>query len=215
MKPVWIGQTHQYHADEAFFQVSKIAATRSGMDEFRMFQLWHMMGEATKLPAGLVIEVGCGNGGSGFLVAVRARLARLDCPVYLFDTFAGLVKAGAADMLKDGDMAGPERDEVQSFIEGHGLEGVHARRGIFPEDFWDIAGSSFRFAHIDVDIYQSMKDAFEAIWPRMVPGGIVVLDDYGEANCPGVTKFVDESLPLLDGIWFLHGALQAIVVKRG
>ena len=216
MKPAWVGQTHQYHADEAFFQVSKIAATRSGMDEFRMFQLWHMMGEAAKLPDGNILEVGCAFGGSGLVIAVRARIAGLTSAIILCDTFAGLVKTGEHDTLKDGDMHGPDgphQIEVTQFIGNQGLDGVNVVQGVFPEKY-NLADSCFRFVHIDVDIYQSMKDAFEAVWPRMVPGGIVVLDDYGEASCPGVTKFVEESLSIPDACWFLHGALQAIAVKR-
>ena len=216
--PVWVGQAHSYHADEAFFATSKIAMTRSGMDEFRMFQLWHMVGEAAKLPDGDILEVGCAYGGSGFVIAVRAKLSKLTSEIHLCDTFAGLVKAGAHDIQKDGEMHGPDgphQAEVVEFLGAHGLGGINVIQGVFPENCEHLDNARYRFVHLDVDIYQSVKDAFGAVWPRMVPGGIVVIDDYGEASCGGITRFVDESLPMLDACWFLHGAFQAIAVKRG
>lgn len=213
MKPVWIGQKHRYSVDDTFLAVAKLARERSGMDEFRMFQLWHMVGESAKLPDGDILEVGCGYGGSSLVISASAKVHGLASQIYLIDTFSGLVKATESiDSHKDGDMRGPEQKEVTQFLSEQGLPGIRIIQGVFPE-CCEVDGP-FRFVHIDVDIYQSMKDAFEAVWPRMVSGGIVVLDDYGEANCPGVTKFIDESLPLKDACWFLHGALQAIAVKQ-
>ena len=213
MNPVWTGQQRAYLVDGGFAYASKIARERSGMDDFRMFQLWHMMGEAAKLPTGDVIEVGCAYGGSAFLIAVRARVAGVMDRIHLFDTFDGLVKASEVDTLKNGDMRGPELNEVGAFFKQYEFSDMRITQGVFPECA-NLEDVRFRFAHIDVDIYQSAKDAFAAIWPRMVKGGIVVIDDYGEADCDGITKLVDELLPMADAIWFLHGALQAIAVKR-
>ncbi len=44
--------------------------------------------------------------------------------------------------------------------------------------------------HIDVDIYQPTKDALELLYERIVPGGLLVLDDYGAVA--GETIAVDE-----------------------
>lgn len=34
------------------------------------------------------------------------------------------------------------------------------------------------FVHIDGDLYQSVLDALEKVWDLVVPGGIVVIDDF-------------------------------------
>ena len=47
-------------------------------------------------------------------------------------------------------------------------------------------------AHIDVDTYQSAKQSFEFISNIMLPGGLIVLDDYGGWFTDGVTKFGNE-----------------------
>ena len=46
------------------------------------------------------------------------------------------------------------------------------------------------FLHIDVDVYEPTKVILEACWDRIVPGGLLVLDDYGTVE--GETKAVDE-----------------------
>lgn len=44
--------------------------------------------------------------------------------------------------------------------------------------------------HIDVDVYEPSKAILESLWSKIVPGGILMLDDYGVVE--GETKAVDE-----------------------
>lgn len=44
--------------------------------------------------------------------------------------------------------------------------------------------------NLDTDIYEPAKVILEQLWPRMSPGGVVLLDDYGVFE--GETKAVDE-----------------------
>ena len=44
--------------------------------------------------------------------------------------------------------------------------------------------------HIDVDAYEPSKLILEKLWDRIVPGGILMLDDYQTVE--GETKAVDE-----------------------
>lgn len=46
--------------------------------------------------------------------------------------------------------------------------------------------------HLDVDIYEPSKVVMEQLFPRLCPGGVLVLDDYG--IFPGATKAVDDFL---------------------
>lgn len=43
--------------------------------------------------------------------------------------------------------------------------------------------------HIDVDVYQPTKDALELLYDRVVPGGLLIFDDYG--TVAGETDAVD------------------------
>jgi hypothetical protein len=44
--------------------------------------------------------------------------------------------------------------------------------------------------NIDVDVYGATKTILKELYPRVVSGGVVLLDDYGKF--PGETKAVDE-----------------------
>lgn len=46
--------------------------------------------------------------------------------------------------------------------------------------------------HIDVDVYEPTKLALELLYDRVVPGGIIIFDDYGTVE--GETEAVDEFL---------------------
>jgi O-methyltransferase len=45
---------------------------------------------------------------------------------------------------------------------------------------------------VDVDVYRSILDCCEFIYPRLKTGGVMVFDDYGFPTCPGARKAVDE-----------------------
>ena len=136
---------------------------------------------------GLARRYGTPHGGS----RPRARHRR---PVYLCDTWKGVVKTGAIDTYyRDGkhDDASPRM--VEKLVAELGLRNVELLQGVFPDETGEqIADRTFRLCHCDVDVYQSAKDVLDWVWPRLSPGGVVVFDDYGFPACPGVTKLVDE-----------------------
>jgi hypothetical protein len=51
---------------------------------------------------------------------------------------------------------------------------------------------SFSIVNVDVDLYESTKSVLEHAFPRVVKGGVVILDDY--EGFPGAKKAVDEYL---------------------
>ncbi|MBK5245369.1 MAG: dTDP-6-deoxy-L-hexose 3-O-methyltransferase, partial [Eubacteriaceae bacterium] len=44
--------------------------------------------------------------------------------------------------------------------------------------------------NLDTDIYEPAVTILEHLWPRIVRGGVLILDDYG--TFPGETKAVDD-----------------------
>jgi len=51
--------------------------------------------------------------------------------------------------------------------------------GWFPASFEPFEHLRWRFAHIDMDLYAPTRSALHALWPGMVPGGVIMLHDYG------------------------------------
>ena len=137
--------------------------------------------------------------------------------IYACDTFSGIVKAGAEDPhYVGGEHADTSARSVETlFYDTLKLHNIEILTGIFPEETGaKVANLKFRFCHIDVDIYQSAKDVAEWIWERLVPGGIIVYDDYGWDTTPGVARYVDPQLTLKDRIVLHNLNGHAIVIKR-
>ena len=51
-------------------------------------------------------------------------------------------------------------------------------KGTVPEILDRLPPGPFAFASVDMDQYASTRAALEWVWPRMVPGGIVHVDDH-------------------------------------
>lgn len=66
-------------------------------------------------------------------------------------------------------------------------------KGLFQDTFPTIdIGVKFGLAHIDADIYSSVKYAQDAVWPRMTAGGYVAYDDADVSSCIGATEAVED-----------------------
>ena len=53
-------------------------------------------------------------------------------------------------------------------------------------------GIRISLVHFDCDVYQPTYAALQALWPRVVRGGIVLFDEYAIKEWPGETRAVDE-----------------------
>jgi O-methyltransferase len=191
------------------------AFTLVGID--RCYSLWSLVEQSAKCYAGAsFIEVGVWRGGTGALIASKARALGSTGTVYLCDTFSGVVKSSDMDHEnKDGRHSNTSVAKVLDLVQGIGLDNTVILEGIFPEQTAHNIPENevFRFAHIDVDVYQSAKDAFAWLWPRMAEGGIVVFDDYGFRCCPGVAQCVNEMMSDPDKIVIYNLTGQAIIIK--
>jgi O-methyltransferase len=204
-----------WQADEEFRRAYEAVRRNTLVDVWRCYELWSLVSELRDVP-GAILEVGVWRGGTGILMATRAAALGLDDPVYLCDTWAGVVKTGDVDTYyRDGKHDDASRETVAALAAALGTRNVKLLQGVFPDETADqIADNRFRLCHCDVDVYRSAKDVFDWVWPRLEPGGMVVFDDYGFPACPGVTKFVDEQRLLGDRtvIHNLNG--HGLVVKR-
>jgi O-methyltransferase len=204
-----------WQADEAFQRVYAAVRRHTLVDVWRLYELWSLLGEVAEIP-GSVLEVGVWRGGSGALLAARADGLGITEPVFLCDTWKGVVKTGAVDTYyRDGKHDDTSRATVEELVRSLGLERVELLEGTFPDETGEqISDRTYRFAHIDVDVYQSAADVFEWAWSRMAPGAVAVFDDYGFPACPGVTRFVDEQRGKTDRLVLHNLNGHGIVIKR-
>jgi predicted O-methyltransferase YrrM len=136
---------------------------------------------------GAAAEVGVYKGGSAVVIARALPGRRL----YLFDTFEGLPEPGPEDgMLRQGHFAGSVEDVTRT-LSDHVSGTFSLVLGVFPHSAKGLEAERFAFVHVDVDLAESHRAACEWFAPRMVPGGLILFDDYGCPFTPGAKPAVD------------------------
>lgn len=200
-------------ADGAFLTTLREVHASTLVDAYRCHELWSLVEQSAKLE-GALLEVGVWRGGTGALIARRAKLSGISEPVYLCDTFTGVVKASSSDSFyTGGEHSDASRVKVEDLVYRRmGLDNVRIVEGIFPESATtEMNSTKFRFCHIDVDVYKSASDILAWVWNRLVIGGIVVYDDYGFPRTSGITTHLNEQRELSDRLFFYnlngHGVL--------
>lgn len=191
----------------------------------RLWYLWllpRLLSEANI--KGEHAELGTYRGGS-------ARMIYDSChgnfPLHVFDTFSGLPASQIRDKVDyhtrnnpyDNDMpkgvigAGSfasDLSEVVAFLKND-KDNVHFYPGTFPDTFEPVKGGKFSFVHIDMDLYEPTAAALSLFWKILVPGGLMVLDDYGHLH--GVTHAVNE-FSLEENIPVNHTAFMQCVLRK-
>lgn len=151
------------------------------VDRKRCWILLQTMRQALCLDGGFA-EFGVFRGGTALLAAHVLRDAADTRVLRLFDSFAGMPKTSEGEAFDSGDFSGTSKEMVQALVETvRANTVVHA--GFFPASFAGLEAEKFAFAHIDVDLYQSILDCVEYVYPRLVPGGFMIFDDYGFPSC--------------------------------
>lgn len=143
-----------------------------------------LMGYAVSAPDGCLVEVGVYQGGTAWHLAQVARDRGV--PIFLYDTFTGIPFRDDVDAHRPGDFNDTSVEYVRSVIPD-----AIVVEGVFPASI--VPMPPVAFAHIDCDQYRSIKDSIAALTPLMVPGGVMVFDDFGCLD--GATLAIRESFP--------------------
>ena len=111
-----------------------------------------------------------------------------DRTVFVADSFEGLPKPDALRYPADaGDRHWTRRelavslDRVRANFARYGLldEQVHFLMGWFKDTLPIAPIERLAVARLDGDMYESTMDAIEALYPKLQPGGFLIMDDYG------------------------------------
>jgi O-methyltransferase len=176
--------------------------------EDRCYVLASLAAQASQLD-GEAWECGVYRGGTAMLLA--ARLSGSGRSLRLFDTFEGMPETDTKkDLHKAGDFSNTSLESVRSRIPG---DFVHFHKGLIPKTFSGLESARIAFAHLDVDIYSSMRACCEFIFPRLCVGGFMIFDDYGVASCPGARSAVDEFFRGRTAVPLALPTGQALVMK--
>ena len=144
----------------------------------------------------MLFRSGSYRGGSAL---VLRRLAQ-EKHLHLFDTWSGNPYQDPLCHHGKGEWAAT-LEGCREVVGNGELTWYHV--GIFPTNIDGLVGTSsnsnriphFSFVYIDMDTYQATKDALEFFWQYIVPGGVMMIDDYNWEPCAGVRKAIDEIFP--------------------
>ncbi len=170
---------------------------------------------------GAFVECGVWRGGSSMAIALTLLQEGVsDRDIYLYDTFQGMTEPSSADRTGDGVSAATllEQDSLKTGVwclssyeevrrnllsTGYPQERIHFIQGPVEETIPGRAPfSEIALLRLDTDWYESTKHELEHLYPRLVPHGIVVIDDYGYWE--GARKAVDEFFGAKNQPFFLH-----------
>lgn len=159
--------------------------------------------------AGAVVECGVWKGGS----MMAAAFALLDhdstCrPLYLFDTYAGMPAPQPVDRDHQGRAAADwlaEQSPAAALVRAE-CRLPEVRAALFRTRYpWEklvfvpgrveatlpaAAPDAIALLRLDTDWYESTYHELEHLWPRLAPGGVLIVDDYG--HWQGARRAVDE-----------------------
>jgi hypothetical protein len=65
-------------------------------------------------------------------------------------------------------------------------------RSTIPQYAKDTPGLRIALLNIDIDVYEPVSIALEHLYPRVVPGGVVVLDEYAHRDWPGESSALEQ-----------------------
>lgn len=156
-------------------------------------------------------ECGCYKGHSSFALSKLLERHKFESRFYIFDSFEGLSDPTDNDLLADDGasyredlralLAGPSLKFVGDFDSYKdlmsGFEFVDVKKGWIPERFNEVQDSSFSLVHIDVDVYEPTRDSIDFFYKRLVPGGVIYIDDYSRPYWPGCDRAVNEYIEAL------------------
>jgi O-methyltransferase len=158
--------------------------------------------------------VECGVWKGGIVMALALTLLKQgdrERHLYLYDTFEGMAPPTDADVDFRGTTAaaqldesarGPQGkvwayaplDEVRTAVLGTGIEAsrVHFVKGKVEDTLPAQAPERIGLLRLDTDWYESTRHELEHLYPRLVSGGVIIIDDYG--HWQGARKATDEYL---------------------
>ncbi len=149
---------------------------------------------------GDLIETGVWRGGAVILMrAILAAYGDRERNVWAADSFEGLPKPDAGRYPADaGDVhwtyapLAVSMEQVQANFARYGLldDRVRFLKGWFKDTLPTAPIERLAVMRLDGDMYESTMDALKALYPRLSPGGYVIVDDYNWV--PACKVAVDE-----------------------
>ena len=190
-------------------RIDELLATDQGRTEY--WERLHVRGrdesmigllESTLHLPGDIVECGVYRGESVQWIARSVSDRGSEKTIFACDSFEGFPEeeVGRIDLAslrflfrvrKKFRMCGDTPARLERFFDVFNVRGEIVK-GYFSETLPRLADTRFCFIHLDCDIYSSYKDCLRLLYDNLVPGGVVVFDDYRAPKWPGAEIAVEE-----------------------
>jgi O-methyltransferase len=166
--------------------------------------------------AGDIVECGVWRGGSTMAaIDTLIKVGDTAREVYLYDTFEGMSEPSDLDKASSSGTSAAELlknypdykcvstlEEVQHNVGNlkYPAKLIHYVKGKVEETIPGTIPAKIALLRLDTDWFESTAHELQHLYPLLVPGGVIIIDDYG--HWEGARKAVDEyiarnKLPLL------------------
>ena len=174
--------------------------------------------------SGSYVECGVWKGGSCMMIAnTLMQLNALSEEIWLYDTFSGMTNPTNEDIEIETNLKGMElldninkstdkfnmwayapKDIVIKNMESTGFptDKIKYIQGKVEETLIQHRPSKIALLRLDTDWYESTKKELEALYPLLVNGGVLIIDDYGHFE--GAKKAVDEYFKKINQYPLMH-----------
>ncbi|XDD51544.1 TylF/MycF/NovP-related O-methyltransferase [Leptospira sp. WS92.C1] len=158
---------------------------------------------------GDIVECGVWRGGSMMATAYRLMHLKASRMLYLFDTFDGMSPASSEDVSIIGENAKSyldlkkkteddtmwayapiERVKENLYGTQYPKDKIHFIKGKVENTLPHKKLKKIAILRLDTDWYNSTLHELETLFPLLVKGGVLIIDDYG--HWQGARKAVDE-----------------------
>ena len=193
---------------QEFVEAHKIAKPFTACGMFKIYGVYEALKYVIKNNIeGDIVETGVWKGGVPMFMSYLFKKWEIKRPIYLYDTFQGKPKPTDEDRDWRGRPSIIEYNRRKDNPDGWGkvcLEEVKNNAysvgydrqylkfivGKVEDTLTEIVPDKIAVLRLDTGFYSSIKFTLEQLYPRLVNGGILIIDDYSQLE--GCRKAVDD-----------------------
>ncbi len=182
---------HDFMRDPSFDAAYQRGVQAGGFDfgiHWRVHVALWVAEQSSHLP-GDFVECGVGRGFISSAVLQHLPWDALDKDFYLFDTFTPHNVQSDSPGTKRPHYAHDLATVAQNFAE---WDRVHLVPGKVPDTLTASGVGDVAFLHVDMNHPDPETAAVRWFWPKLVPGGWLLLDDYAYVSCEAQKRAMDE-----------------------
>jgi hypothetical protein len=204
---------------EAFYEAAdKVVSDAATMMRYeRLFTIWQALANTKHIIGAAMAEIGVWRGGCSYLMARgRRQFAGADAPLIAIDTFEGhpgyTIDVERDPCQRAGKFATTSRHRAERYLRD--FPACEVIQGEVTKVLPTLPDRRYFLVHIDTDIHASTAACLEYFHPRLVSGGILVIDDFGGKTCDGVTRAVHDWLPAMRDCQFWQVRTEQCLVTK-